>query len=59
MSKYQARWSLDTETVLYRGIEIQLNQITQLVVSEYQQAYSLLYDELLFGSQLVFLNHGS
>lgn len=46
--KHQARWSLDGQTVVYRGLELQLSYIPQLVVSEYQQAQTLLYDELMF-----------
>ena len=32
----------------YRGVELQMSQISDLVVSEYQQAHALLYDELMF-----------
>jgi hypothetical protein len=48
IAKHQARWSLDGQTVEYRGVELQMSQISDLVVSEYQQAYALLHDELLF-----------
>lgn len=48
IAKHQARWSLDGQTVEYRGVELQMSQISDLVVSEYQQAYTLLHDELLF-----------
>jgi superfamily II DNA helicase RecQ len=46
--KKQARWLLDGQSVEYRGVELQLLQISDLVVSEYQHAHGLLYDELLF-----------
>ncbi|KAH8749835.1 hypothetical protein BGZ57DRAFT_968312 [Hyaloscypha finlandica] len=36
------------QTVEYRGVELQMSQISDLVVSEYQRASSLLHDELLF-----------
>jgi hypothetical protein len=48
IAKYQACWSLDGQTVEYRGVELQMAHIPQLIVSEYQQAYLLLYNELLF-----------
>ena len=32
----------------YRRVELQMAHVSQLVVSEYQQAHSLLYDELMF-----------
>jgi hypothetical protein len=48
ITKHQARWFLDGQTVEYRGVELRMSQISDLVVSEYQQAYALLYDELLF-----------
>ena len=32
----------------YRGVELQMLQISDLVVSEYQQAHALLYDKLMF-----------
>jgi hypothetical protein len=48
VAKHQARWALDGQMVEYRGVELQMSQISDLVVSEYQQASILLYDELLF-----------
>ncbi|KFZ24689.1 hypothetical protein V502_00827 [Pseudogymnoascus sp. VKM F-4520 (FW-2644)] len=51
IAKHQARWSLDGQTVEYRGIELQMTQVSQLVLSEYQKAHSLLWDELLFGAK--------
>ena len=42
-------WSLDGQTVLYRGVNLQMAHVSQLVLSEYQQAHHLLYDELMFG----------
>jgi hypothetical protein len=48
IAKHQARWLLDGQTVEYRGVELQMSQISGLVISEYQQAHALLYDELLF-----------
>ena len=32
----------------YRGVELQMSQISDLVVSEYQQAHALLYNKLIF-----------
>jgi superfamily II DNA helicase RecQ len=51
IAKHQARWSLDGQIIGYRGTELQMAQISQLVLSEYQQAYSLLHDELMFGAR--------
>jgi hypothetical protein len=51
MTKHQARWSLDKETIEYRGVELRMEHVSQLVASEFRQAHSLLYDELLFGME--------
>ncbi|KAH7231070.1 hypothetical protein BKA59DRAFT_368770, partial [Fusarium tricinctum] len=51
MIKHQARWSLDKETIEYRGVELRMEHVSQLVASEFRQAHSLLYDELLFGME--------
>jgi hypothetical protein len=48
IAKKQARWLLDGQSVEYRGVELQMSQVSDLVVSEYQYAHALLYDELLF-----------
>ena len=48
IAKKQARWLLDRQAVEYRGVELQMSQISELMVSEYQHAYALLYDKLLF-----------
>ncbi|KAM6508149.1 hypothetical protein FALCPG4_018036 [Fusarium falciforme] len=45
----QARWSLDGQTINYRGTKLHMDQVPQLVSSEFRQAHSLLYDELLLG----------
>ena len=50
ITKHQARWSLDGQSVEYRGLELQMSQVSGLVVSEYRQAHALLYDELMFGT---------
>jgi hypothetical protein len=34
--------------VEYRGVELQMSQISDLIISEYQRAYTLLHDELMF-----------
>ncbi|KAH7471369.1 hypothetical protein FOMA001_g13820 [Fusarium oxysporum f. sp. matthiolae] len=49
LTKHQARWSLDGETVDYMGTKLHMEQVTQLAESEFRQAHSLLCDELLFG----------
>ncbi|RKK86034.1 hypothetical protein BFJ68_g17172 [Fusarium oxysporum] len=51
MTKHQARWSLDKETINYRGVELRMEHVSQLVASEFREAHSLLYDELLFGME--------
>ena len=50
LAKHQAIWSLDGQTVLYRGVNLQLSHVSQLVLSEYQQVYTLLYNELMFNT---------
>jgi hypothetical protein len=51
ISKHQARWSLDGQRVVYRGLELEMSHVPQLMISEFQQAYDLLYNELLFQAQ--------
>jgi hypothetical protein len=51
LTTYQARWSLDGETVDYMGKQLRMEQVSQLALSEFRQAQSLLYDELLFGTE--------
>ena len=50
MAKHAARWSLDGQTVTYRGLELQMSEVSGLVESEFRQAHALLYNELLFGA---------
>jgi Lhr-like helicase len=50
IAKHQATWSLDGERVTYRGLDLQMSHISQLILSEYQHAHSLLYNELLLGA---------
>jgi hypothetical protein len=50
VTKHQAVWALDGQSVVYRGLDLQMSHIPQLVASEYQQAHALLYDELMFGA---------
>lgn len=50
VSRHQAVWSPDGQVVTYQGVSITLDQVTQLVRSEYQQAYDLLHSELLLGA---------
>jgi hypothetical protein len=55
LATHQARWSLDGETVDYMGRQLRIEQVSQLALSEFRQAQSLLYDELLFGMEDVAL----
>jgi hypothetical protein len=49
LTEHQARCSLDKQTIDYRGTALRMEQVSQLIISEYRQAHSLLYDELLLG----------
>lgn len=49
ITKRQARWSLDGETIEFQGKELRMAEVSQLVVSEYSRAHSILYRELLLG----------
>jgi hypothetical protein len=48
LAKHQARWSLDKQTVGYRGTDLHMSHIPKLVLSEYEQAQSILYQDFLF-----------
>jgi orsellinic acid/F9775 biosynthesis protein OrsD/helicase-like protein/RAD3-like DEAD/DEAH box helicase len=47
LAAHQARWSDDKETVIYRSVELHMSHLPQLVLAEYKQAHSLLYEDLL------------
>jgi Orsellinic acid/F9775 biosynthesis cluster protein D/Helicase conserved C-terminal domain/DEAD/DEAH box helicase len=48
LARFQARWSLDKKTVGYKGVELQMSHIPQLILSEYRKAYTFLHQDLLF-----------
>ena len=48
LARHQARWSLNRQTVGYRGVNLHIKQIPQLVMLEYQEAYTILHEDLLF-----------
>jgi superfamily II DNA or RNA helicase len=54
LAKYQARWSLDKQTVGYRGTELHMTHIPALVLSEFRQAQLILHNDLLLGSDHLF-----
>ncbi|KAG5934179.1 hypothetical protein E4U59_006368 [Claviceps monticola] len=48
----QARWSSDGRQITYRGTALSITEhIPQLILAQYQRAYELLFDTLLFGEQ--------
>ncbi|ELR07740.1 hypothetical protein GMDG_08537 [Pseudogymnoascus destructans 20631-21] len=50
IAMHQARWSVDGQNMTFRGVELRMSHIEQLVASEFRQAHSLLYDKLMFKS---------
>lgn len=48
IATYQAQQSLDRQIVEYQGLELQMLYMLQLIMSKYQQVYTLLYKELMF-----------
>jgi hypothetical protein len=46
--KHQVRWSLDKQTVGYRRTDLYISHILQFISSEYSEAQSILYQNLLF-----------
>lgn len=50
VARHQAVWSLDSRSVTYQGLELELDQVSALARSEFERASALLYNELLFGS---------
>jgi hypothetical protein len=51
VTKRQARWSVDGQTVTYDGLELHMDQVSQLIESEFRQASRLLFDELLLSAR--------
>ncbi|KAG6090771.1 hypothetical protein E4U30_007991, partial [Claviceps sp. LM220 group G6] len=48
----QARWSSDGQEITYRGTTLSITEhIPQLILFQYQRAYALLFDTLLFGEK--------
>ncbi|KAG5912716.1 hypothetical protein E4U61_008031 [Claviceps capensis] len=46
----QARWSSDGQQITYSGTTLSITEhIPQLILAQYQRAYELLFDTLLFG----------
>lgn len=51
VTRKQARWSLDHQTISYDGLALHMDQVSRLIRSDYRQARSLLYEELLLGAR--------
>ncbi|PWI64550.1 hypothetical protein PCL_09563 [Purpureocillium lilacinum] len=50
VTRHQARWSQDGQSLTLNGVTLHMDHVPQLLVSEYRQAHRLLFDELLFGA---------
>jgi hypothetical protein len=48
---HQAHWDADEKVLTYRDTDLHMGQVPQLLLSEFEQARRLLYDELMFGAE--------
>jgi len=48
---HQAQWDVDEKVLTYRDVDLHMDHVPRLLLSEFQQARHLLYDELMFGAQ--------
>jgi hypothetical protein len=48
---YQAQWDVDEKVLTYGDINLYMDHVPRLLLSEFQQAQHLLYDKLMFGAQ--------
>jgi hypothetical protein len=51
VGKHQAEWDPDETVLTYGDVDLHIDQVPQLLLSEFTQARQLLYDELMFGVQ--------
>jgi hypothetical protein len=52
VGRHQAQWDTDEKVLTYGDVDLNVDHhVPQLLVSEFQQARKLLYDELMFGAQ--------
>jgi len=48
---HQAQWDVDEKVLTYGDIDLHMDHVPRLLLSEFQQAQHLLYNELIFGAQ--------
>jgi hypothetical protein len=46
---HQAYWDADEKVLTYRDVDLYIDHVPELLLSEFKQAQHLLYDELMFG----------
>jgi hypothetical protein len=45
------QWDVDEKILTYRNVDLYMDYVPRLLLSEFQQAQHLLYNELIFGAQ--------
>ena len=48
---HQVQWDVDEKVLTYRDVDLHMDHVPRLLLSDFQQAQHLLYDELMFGAQ--------
>lgn len=48
---HQAQWDVDEKVLTYGDVDLHMDHVPRLLLSEFQQAQHLLHDELMFGAQ--------
>jgi hypothetical protein len=45
---HQAQWDVDEKVLTYGDVDLHMDHVPRLLLSEFQQAQHLLHDELMF-----------
>ncbi len=51
VGQHQAHWDVDEKVLTYKDTDLHMGQVPQLLLSEFEQARRLIYDELMFSAQ--------
>jgi superfamily II DNA or RNA helicase len=53
VGSHQAHWDADEKVLTYGDVDLHMDHVPELLLSEFKQAQHLLYDELMFGVRSV------
>jgi hypothetical protein len=47
---HQAQWDVDEKVLIYQDVNLHIDHVPRLLLSNFQQAQHLLYNKLMFGA---------